>query len=83
MDPRTKTILEYYIAAGGSQKLWFTWYNNDDEKVTTQFYFGPMSKVKIPKKIKGQEVTELDCTTFCGQEHIESVTIPNIVTTIY
>lgn len=82
MDARTKTILEYYIAGLG-QKLWFTWYINDDETVTTQFYFGPKMRVKVPKKIAGKEVTELDCTTFCGQENIEQVTIPNTVTTIY
>ena len=48
MDPRTKTILEYAIL--GSQ-LWFTWYINNQETVTTQFYFGRKKNVTVPKKI--------------------------------
>ena len=81
MDTRTKTILEYYLA-GSSQKLWFTWYDNDNDGVTTEYYIGTKEKVKVPKKIEGKKVTELECTTFWLKDDIEQVKIANTVTTI-
>lgn len=61
----------------------FTWYINDLNTVTTEFYYGKRGTVNTPIYIENVEVTELDCTTFCYHDYVTNVTIPNNITKIY
>ena len=65
-----------------SDVLEYTWYINDSNTVTTEFYFGRKGKTNVPTAISGKSVTVLGCTTYTNDQSVREVIIPNNIVEI-
>lgn len=83
MNLRMRNLKKYFeFISSGGEKLWYTWYINDNNTVTTEFYFGPMPKTKLQDTISGKPVTVLGCTTYTHDTNVAIVELPNTLTEI-
>ena len=85
MNTRMRELRKFLtgMSTGGAvDQLWYTWYVNTGNTVTTEFYFGPMSTTRVPTTIEGTTVTALGCTTYCDDQIVQNVIIPNTITEI-
>lgn len=81
MNTRMRELRKFYLTLG-KKALDYTWYINNDDTVSTEFYFGTKPKTKAPEQISGKPVTILGCTTYCNNQIIAEVIIPETVTEI-
>ena len=82
MNFRQRELRKFYESLRSSDRLEFLWYTNKLGTRTTLRYYGSGGNVKIPPYIENESVTEIECTTFCGNADITGVTIPESITKI-
>lgn len=66
MNLRMKRLKRFYLSIPTATAAEFTYYFNSDENntITTDYYYGTNENVKVPSKIDGFTVTEVGPYTF-------------------
>jgi hypothetical protein len=82
MNFRERELRKFYMSLKSSDPMEFLWYTNESGTQTTLRYYGAKTSVKVPSQIEDIQVTEIECTTFCGYPNITNVVIPDGVTKI-
>lgn len=82
MNYRQRQLRKFYMSFTVADVMEFLWYTNESNTQTTLRYYGTKTSVKVPSAIEGVAVTEIECTTFCGNPDITSVKIPDGITKI-
>lgn len=78
-----KALLFGIVGANGKGGGPYTWYlNEDEETITTEFYYGVLPTTTVPKKMDYKPVTRVGCTTFASNENVTTVSVQDSVTVI-
>jgi hypothetical protein len=72
----------YLLATAGVSADIYTYYQNENNNMTTISYFSNKSDVQFPTTLGGVTVDTIGSFTFCGDKTISSIDIPNNVTTV-
>ena len=81
MNTRMRNLKKYFMSLGDNT-IYYTWYINENNTVSTEFYFGTSPKTKVPEVINNTNVTVLGSTTYCNNNKVAEVEIPITVTEI-
>lgn len=72
----------YLLSASGGSEDKYTYYQNENNNMTTIGYFGNKSDVQFPTTLGGVTVDTIGSFTFCEDKIISSIDIPSNVTTV-